>query len=86
MLAGGNEEAALYEGGVREFAVSWIFVEYPAIGSGDRECRSGCGTVSPKTSLRSTLEYVRFASSAKTRVLISIIQPPIEYAQPDLLF
>lgn len=62
MLAGGTEEAALYEGGVRDRPESRA-----PVSSGDKECKSACGTEFPKNSLLRTLEYVRLASSAEIK-------------------
>ena len=65
MLAGGRLETTC-DGGVLERFLS--FALRPSNGSADNESRSVWGTVFPKSSLRKTREYIRFASSARVNV------------------
>lgn len=66
-LAGGNDEEDALVGGVLDLDGSLIVVERVEVckvGSGDNEGGVGCGTDVSKSSERSSVEKVRFASSA----------------------
>lgn len=63
MLAGGRLDTTC-DGGVCDRVLSLI----PDNGSAAKESKSAWGTVFPKSSLRNTREYIRFASSARIQV------------------
>ena len=68
MLAGGRDEVDPFTGGVLALEGSLIVVECVEggnVGSGDKEGGVACGIVFSKSSVRSTVEKVRFASSAE---------------------
>lgn len=66
-LAGGNDEEDAFVGGVLDLVGSLMVVdraEECKVASGDNEGGVGCGTDVSKSSERSSVEKVRFASSA----------------------
>ena len=63
-LAGGTDDDETCEGGVLDRVGSLAVVAWLEMRSGERLGGVGCGTVLSKSSERSRVEKVRFASSA----------------------